>query len=90
MGVHMPALPDADRGMPRRGVAPIHGRKLRIGIAAPVAVVQPQGGRRHTEALSRTGNRDFRAHAPRCLMCARGSASTLAIPVLDLPSGSHR
>ena len=45
----------------RGGVAPIHSRKLRIGIAAPAAVVQPQGGRRHTEALSRTGNRGFRA-----------------------------
>ncbi len=40
MGVHMPTLPDADRGIPKGGVAPVHGRKLRIGIAAPAAVVQ--------------------------------------------------
>ena len=90
MRVHMPTFPNADRGIPKGGVAPIHSRKLRIGIAAPAAVVQPQGGRRHTEALSRTGNRGFRAHAPRCLMCARGSASTLATPVLDPSSGSRR
>ena len=38
MGVHMPPLHDADRGIPNRGVAPIHGRKVRIGIAAPAAV----------------------------------------------------
>ena len=29
------------------GVAPIHGRKLQIGIAAPAAVVQPQDSQRH-------------------------------------------
>ncbi len=40
MGVHMPTLPDADRGIPKGGVAPIYGRKLRSGIAAPPAVPQ--------------------------------------------------
>ena len=40
MGVHMSALPDADRGMPRWGVAPIYGRKLQSGVAAPAAVPQ--------------------------------------------------
>ncbi len=38
MGVPMPALPDADQGIPKGGVTPFHGRKLRIGIAAPAAV----------------------------------------------------
>ena len=57
MCVHMPPLRDADRRMSRGGVAPFHGRKLRIGIAAPAAVVQPQGSQRHTEALSHTWNR---------------------------------
>ena len=52
MGVHMPIFPDADRGMPRGGGAPVHGRKLRIGIAGPPAVVQPQGSQRHAEARS--------------------------------------
>ena len=40
MGVHMPALPDADRGIPKGGVAPFFGRKLRSGVAAPAAVPQ--------------------------------------------------
>ena len=40
MGVHMPALPDADRGIPKGGVAPFFGRKLRSGVAAPPAVPQ--------------------------------------------------
>ena len=38
MGVHMRTLPDADQGIQKGGVAPIHGRKVRIGIAAPAAV----------------------------------------------------
>ena len=40
MGVHMPALPDADRGIPKGGVAPIYGRERRSGVAAPAAVPQ--------------------------------------------------
>ena len=40
MGVHMPTLPDADRGIPKGGVAPFFGRKLRSGVAAPAAVPQ--------------------------------------------------
>ena len=59
MGVHMPTLRDADRGIPNRGVAPVTGRKLRIGIAAPAAVVQPQGSQQPTEALACTWNRRF-------------------------------
>ena len=43
MGVHMPTLPDADRGIPKGGVAPFFGRKLRSGVAAPAAVPQLQG-----------------------------------------------
>ena len=40
MGVHMPTLRDADRGIPKGGVAPIYGRKLRSGVAAPPVVPQ--------------------------------------------------
>ena len=40
MGVHMPPLRDADRGIPKGGVAPIYGRKLQSGVAAPTAVPQ--------------------------------------------------
>ena len=40
MGVHMPTLPDADRGIPKGGVAPINGRELRSGVAVPAAVPQ--------------------------------------------------
>ena len=54
----------------KRGVAPVHGLKFQIGIAAPAAVVQPQGGQRHTKPLARTSQRRFRAHAPQC-RCAR-------------------
>ena len=54
----------------RSGVAPVHGRKFQIGIAAPAAVVQPQGGQRHAQAQARTWKRRFRAQAPRC-RCAR-------------------
>ena len=32
MGVHMPALPDAGRGMLIGWVAPDHGRKLRLRL----------------------------------------------------------
>ncbi len=54
MGVHMPTLPDADRGMPRGGVAPFYGRVPRSGGGAPAAVPQLQDRQRHTEALERT------------------------------------
>ena len=40
MGVHMPTLRDADRGIPKGGVAPFFGRKLRSGVDAPAAVPQ--------------------------------------------------
>ena len=61
------------KASPRGGVAPYTGRKLRIGIAAPAAVVQPQGIQRHTEALARTSKRrllslPFEPRAP----CAAG------------------
>ena len=38
--------PDGSGHSPSRQVrdAPVHGRKFRIGVAAPAAVVQPQGG----------------------------------------------
>ena len=40
MGVHMPTLRDADRGIPKGGVAPIYGRELRSGNTVPAAVSQ--------------------------------------------------
>ena len=54
MGVHMPTLPDADRGIPKGGVAPFYGRMPRSGGGAPAAVPQRQDSQRHTEALTRT------------------------------------
>jgi len=38
MEMYMAILPDADRGMPRWGVAPVHGLEARIDIAVRVAV----------------------------------------------------
>ena len=64
MGVHMPTLPDADRGIPKGGVAPVHGRKLRIGVAAPAAVVQPQGGQRHAQVPACPSEGRSRVHPP--------------------------
>ena len=40
MDVHMRTLPDADLGIPKGGGAPIYGRKLQSGVAAPAAVPQ--------------------------------------------------
>ena len=54
MGVHMRTLPDADRGIPKGGVAPIYGRKLRSGVAALAAVPQLQDSQPHKGALART------------------------------------
>ncbi len=54
MDVHMPALPDADLGIPKVGVAPIYGRKLRSGIAASAPVPQLQDSQPHKGALART------------------------------------
>ena len=36
--MYMAIRPDADRGMPRWGIAPIHGLDGRIGIGRPLAV----------------------------------------------------
>ncbi len=69
MGVHMPPSPMPYQAS-RRGGRSRHGRTLRNGTAAPVAVVQPQRGQRHVEPLARTWKRHFRAHARRC-RCAR-------------------
>ena len=57
MGMHMPILPDADRGMPRVGVAPYHGRIFRSGVAAPAAVAQLQCGQPHPDAPGCTSER---------------------------------
>ena len=37
MGVHMPTLRDADRGIPKGGVAPVNGRLPRSGNTVPAA-----------------------------------------------------
>ena len=80
MGVHMRSLPDADRGIPKGGVAPVNGRVPRSGNTVPAAVSQLQENQPYTEALARTSKRRFGAHAPRCLMCTCRSAPALADP----------
>ena len=65
------------------GVAPVHGRMPRSGSGAPEAVVQLQDSQPYTEALARTSKRRFGAHAPHCLMCPLGSASTRPDPPHD-------
>ena len=64
MGVHMHTLPDADRGIPEGGVAPVHGLKFQIGIAAPATVVQPQSGQRLANSSTRPSEGRFRVHPP--------------------------
>ena len=64
MGVPMSTFPDADLGIPKGGVAPVHGRKFRIGVAAPAAVVQPQGGQRHAQAPTCPSEGRSRVHPP--------------------------
>ena len=54
MGVHMPALPDADRGIPKGGVAPFYGPVPRSGNTVPAAVSQLRENQPYTEALART------------------------------------
>ena len=80
LGVHMPTLPGADRGIPQGGVAPVNGRVPRSGNTVPAAVSQLQESQPYTEALARTWKWRFGAHAPRCLMCTRRSAPTRADP----------
>ena len=75
VGVHIPTLPDADRGIPKWGVAPVHGLEARIGIAAPMAVAQPQTVQQLAESVPCTSETRFPAHRLRCHMCASGSAS---------------
>lgn len=57
--MHIAILPDADRGMPRWGVAPNHGLDGRIGIVAPAAVAQPKARQRHAESASCTSGARF-------------------------------
>ena len=52
MGMYIAIVPDADRGMPRWGVPPIHVQGARIGIGAPLAVAQPQALQRHAESAA--------------------------------------
>ncbi len=101
VGEQIPTLSDADRGIPKGGVAPVHGRKLQVGIAAPATVMQSQGMQRHAASLARTSEWRFRGHALRCLMCTHGSALTPAgwrsrawvkrqHEARPLPPGRHR
>ena len=87
--MHIAILPDADRGMPRWGVAPSHGLDGRIGIAAPAAVVQPQARQRHAESVSCTRERGFHAPAPRSAMYTRGSPSARASGAQNGSPGSR-
>ena len=57
-------LPDADRGMPRWGVAPSHVQGARIGIGAPLAVAQPQARQRHAESAACPSHARFRVRPP--------------------------
>ena len=80
-------LPDADRGMPRWGVAPNHGPGTRIGIGAPLAVAQPQAVQRLAEPGFRTTWRHFPAQAPRRRIHTSGSATGSAERRSNLDSG---
>ena len=64
MGVPMSTFPDADLGIPKGGVAPIHGRMPRSAAAALGAVVQPQGGQRHAQAPTCPSEGRSRVHPP--------------------------
>ena len=65
MGMHIAILPDADRGMPRWGVAPSHGLDGRIGNAGPAAVAQLQERQRPGRPRPRhVGNGGFRVRPP--------------------------
>ena len=72
--MYIAMLPDADRGMPNRGVTPSHGRGARIGIGAPPAVAQLPALQRHAETGACTRKRVSPARATRCGMYTRGSA----------------
>ena len=79
---HPPAFPPRCRSRhPEGGGPPVHGRVPQSGSGAPVAVVQPQGSQRHTEALAPAhGKAPCVCMHPNCLMCTRGSASTRPDP----------
>ena len=64
MGMHIAILPDADRGMPRWGVAPIHVQGARIGIRASLAVAQPKARQRHAESAACPSQARFRVRSP--------------------------
>ena len=81
MGVHMPTVGDADPGIPNRGVAPVHVRPARCGAAGTTAGPQTVGNPATWRDSPCTSNRHFLAHTPHCLMCACGSARSLADPI---------
>ena len=64
MGMYIAIVPDADQGMPRWGVAPVHGLEARIGIAAPMAVAQPQAVPQLAKSVPCTSETRFPAHRP--------------------------
>ena len=63
-GVYIAILPDADRGMPRWGVAPSHVQGARIGIGAPLDVAQPKARQRHMEPEACTSQARFPVRRP--------------------------
>ena len=85
MGVHMPALRNADPGIPKTGSLP--STSGFPGAARPL----PRQGRKpqRTQRLGKTSpyksNRLSRAHTSHCLMCACGSARNLADPISNFP-----
>ena len=78
MGVHMPTLPDADRGMPRWGVAPDYPRDPRGRPAAHAARPQLHDSHRHKKECVFAREQPPIAYAHACLMCTPRSAPTRA------------
>ena len=89
MGMHIAIRPDADRGMPRWGVAPIHVQGARIGIRASLAVAQPKARQRHTESAACPSQARFRVRPPpKCHGHSWiGTGRTDSGPGQRLPSG---
>ena len=81
MGMHIAILPDADRGMPRWGVAPIHVQGARIGIRASLAVAQRKRASDMRNRRRAHRRRDFVSGHPQSAMGTRGSASGAPIRV---------
>ena len=64
MGLSGSIRPDANRGLPRGGVAPSHVQGAQTGVGAPLAVVQPQARQRHGRPGPCPAERRFRVRRP--------------------------